>query len=142
MGYIIINRKLEIPESEIEWSYVRSSGPGGQNVNRTNSCAVLRWNYLESQSLQAMAPSPSILEKLRTAATTEGDIIIRSQTFRDQERNYQECITKFIKFLTQIFYIPKRRIATKPTYSSKKKRLQVKKLLSDKKSLRQKKYEE
>jgi len=142
MNMIKINHKLEIPESELEWSYVRSAGPGGQNVNRTNSCAVLRWNYLESKAVQAAMLSSTILEKMRGVATISGDIIIRSQTYRDQERNYQECLDKFKKMLIQIFHIPKKRIATKPTFSSKKKRLQTKKLLSDKKSLRQKKYDD
>jgi ribosome-associated protein len=142
MGIIQINRKLQIPDSEIEWSYVRSSGPGGQNVNRTNSCAVLRWNYLESKSLQLIFPSNTVLNKLKALATNEGDIIVRSQAFRDQERNYQECIEKFVKIITQTFHIPKKRIATKPTHSSKKKRLQSKKLHADKKNLRQKGYED
>lgn len=142
MNFIVINRKLQIPESELEWSYVRSSGPGGQNVNRTNSCAVLRWNYLESPSLQALELSTVIAEKLQRAATNDGDIIIRSQSFRDQERNYQECLNKFTELLKSMFYIPKKRIATKPSYSSKKKRLQAKKIHSDKKSNRRQKFDE
>lgn len=139
MRIIKINSKLEIPEIEMEWSYVRSSGPGGQNVNRTNSCVVLRWNFKESQSLQQIPLSSTTLEKLQRISTKEGDILIRSQTFRDQERNYHECIDKFIKLLTQVFHIPKRRISTKPTKASKKKRLQSKKIHSEKKNLRRQK---
>lgn len=142
MNFITINRKLVIPEAELDWSYVRSSGPGGQNVNRTNSCAVLRWNYLESASLQALELSDAVLEKLQRVATNDGDIIIRSQTFRDQERNYQECLNKFSELLKNIFYVPKKRIATKPSYSSKKKRLQAKKIHSDKKNSRRKAFDE
>jgi ribosome-associated protein len=138
---ISINHRLKIPEAEIEWSYVRSSGPGGQNVNRTNSCAVLRWNYLASEALQASQPSESVLEKLQALATKDGDIIIKSQTFRDQERNYQECLTKFIQLLKSVYFKPKPRIATKPTKASKKRRLNNKKLHSEKKSLRQKRFD-
>jgi ribosome-associated protein len=138
---IFINSRLSIPNSELQWEYVRSSGPGGQNVNRTNSCAVLRWNYLTSQSLRAHAASEEVLEKLRAEATKDGDIIIRSQTFRDQERNYQECIDKFTELLRKVFFKPKPRLATKPTKSSKKKRLQNKKFHSEKKASRQKRFE-
>lgn len=138
MGSIIINHRLSIADSEFEWSYVRSSGPGGQNVNRTNSCAVLRWNFLLSPSLMAANPSLEVLEKLQAQSTKEGDLIIKGQTFRDQERNYQECLDRFVSILQKAFHKPKYRVATKPTRSSKRKRLQTKKLNSDKKSLRQK----
>jgi ribosome-associated protein len=140
MTRIPINAKLSIPDSEIEWTYVRSSGPGGQNVNRTNSCAVLRWNYVNSEALAKIEPAHTIIEKLQKLATNDGDIIIKSQTFRDQERNYQECLQKFMNLLKGVFFKPKHRIATKPTRSSKRKRLDNKKLNSEKKTLRQKKF--
>jgi ribosome-associated protein len=135
---LTINYRLHIDDSELEWSYVRSSGPGGQNVNRTNSCAVLRWNYLESESLRAATPPETVLEKLKAHATKEGDIIIKSQTFRDQERNYQECLQKFVSLLKSVFHKPKNRVATKPTKASKRRRLEGKKIHSDKKSMRRK----
>lgn len=138
MENIFITPRLSIPLSEIEWTYVRSSGPGGQNVNRTNSCAVLRWNYLNSPRIQALNLPVALIEKFQAISTNEGDLIIKSQTFRDQERNYQECIDKFQSTLQKIFFKPKPRIATKPTRSSKKRRLQNKKLHSEKKSMRQK----
>jgi ribosome-associated protein len=141
MENIFINSRFSVPASELEWSYVRSSGPGGQNVNRTNSCAVLRWNYLNSNSLQALNLPLAILEKFQALATKEGDLIIKSQTFRDQERNYQECLEKFRSALLRIFHKPKPRIATKPTKSSKRKRLDNKKMNSEKKSLRQKRFD-
>lgn len=140
MSSIAINHRLVIEETELEWAYVRSSGPGGQNVNRTNSCAVLRWNYLQSESLQQAHPSETVLEKLQAQATKEGDIIIKSQTFRDQERNYQECLQKFIALLKGAFHKPKPRVATKPTKSSKRRRLEGKKIHAEKKSMRRKVY--
>lgn len=138
MPSLTINQRLVIEDSELEWSYVRSSGPGGQNVNRTNSCAVLRWNYLESDSLRAATPSDTVLEKLKVHATKEGDIIIKSQTFRDQERNYQECLNKFVTLLKSAFHKPKHRVPTKPTKSSKRRRLEGKKIQGDKKTMRRK----
>ena len=138
MSALKINHRLTIPDSELDWSFVRSSGPGGQNVNRTNSCAVLRWNYLTSDSLREAHPSTEILEKLQAQATKEGEIIIRSQTFRDQERNYQERLAKFVDLLRKAFFKPKPRVATKPTRSSQRRRVQNKKLHSEKKTLRKK----
>lgn len=132
---------LEIPDSELEWSFVRSSGPGGQNVNRTNSCAILRWNYLVSTSLQQLSPTSNILEKLKSIATTKGDIFVRSQSFRDQERNKEECRLKLKALMEKVFFEPKKRVATKPTHGSKKRRLNSKKLHSAKKGLRQRKFE-
>lgn len=140
MGDIIVNHRLKLPESEFEWSFVRSSGPGGQNVNRTNSCAVLRWNYLNSKSLALIYPSDSVLEKLKAQATSAGDIIIRSQVFRDQERNCEDCRQKLASLLRKIFHKPKTRIATKPTKASKQKRLHSKKAQGEKKALRRKEH--
>lgn len=110
-------------------------------MNRTNSCAVLRWNYLESESLKDSHPTETVLEKLKALATKDGDIIIKSQTYRDQERNYQECMTKFVQLMRSVYFKPKPRIATKPTKASKKRRLNNKKLHSEKKSLRQKRFD-
>lgn len=137
---IILDNKVEIPYSELEWSYVRSSGPGGQNVNRTNSCVILRWNYLNSKLFIENLISEEDREKLKAITTKSGELIIKSQSFRDQDQNYEDCLTKFRRILNQIFYKPKKRIPTKPTFSSKQRRLKSKALKSDKKASRSKKF--
>lgn len=138
MNTLKITNNIEIPLSEFEWEYVRSSGPGGQNVNRTNSCVVLRWNYLNSALFKMQQLTPEVLTKLETKANKQGEIIIRSQTHRDQSQNYQECLDKLINLLRQFLYKPKKRVKTKPTYSSKKKRLDSKKMHAQKKETRRK----
>ncbi len=138
--FIIVGNHKEIPLSELEWSYVRSSGPGGQNVNRTNSCVVLRWNFLNSKLYLTQQLSLEAIEKLQGMTTNEGDLIIKSQTFRDQDRNYQECIDKLTRIIKQVLFKPKKRVPTKPTYSSKQKRLKSKSFQSDKKASRTKKF--
>lgn len=135
---VVINSRLAIPLTEIEWQYTFSSGPGGQNVNRTQSAALLKWNYLQSESLQKISPRPEWLEKLEALATKEGSILIKSQTYRDQKRNAEECLKKLVSLLKPVFHVAKKRIPTRPTKSSQRRRLQSKKLTSDKKSQRQK----
>lgn len=135
---IFITARFSIPLSELEWQYTRSSGPGGQNVNRTQSAAQLKWNYLNSPSFQALPPTEAWLEKLQSWATKDGSLLFTSQTHRDQKRNAEECVDKLTKLLQSLFYKPKKRIPTRPTRSSQRRRLSTKKVHSDKKSQRKK----
>jgi ribosome-associated protein len=88
-----INAHLRIPDEEFEWSYVRSGGPGGQNVNKVASKAVLRWNVAGSPSLPA-----DVKARLRAGQanriTAAGELVLTSQRYRDQERNRQDCLDK------------------------------------------------
>ncbi|UOF01868.1 alternative ribosome rescue aminoacyl-tRNA hydrolase ArfB [Bdellovibrio reynosensis] len=128
---------LQIPFSEMEFTYARSRGPGGQNVNRTNSAAILRWNLWNSQVVSAELKE-KLAMKLHGKLTEEGDLIIRSDVHRDQDQNRSECIKRLHETLRKALFVPKKRIATKPTKSSQRKRLETKKIHSETKSLRQK----
>lgn len=126
---------LRIPLDEFEFTYARSSGPGGQNVNKVNSKAQLRWNVLASPSLP-----PDVLARLQatfgTRITKEGDLLIVSQEYRDQGKNVADCLEKLRAMLTAVARPPKKRKATRPTLGSKKRRLQEKKAQSQRKSER------
>jgi ribosome-associated protein len=128
---------LHIPFHEMEFTYARSRGPGGQNVNRTNSAAILRWNLWSSQVLSAEIKERLAL-KLHGKLTVDGDLIIRSEVHRDQDQNRSECIQKLHEMLRKALFVPKKRVATKPTRSSKRKRLDSKKKDAETKALRQK----
>jgi ribosome-associated protein len=132
---IEIDRRIRIPESEIQWSFVRSGGPGGQNVNKVASKAVLRWNVLTTPRLPQ-----SVKERLRSLQhrriTGEGDLIVSSQRFRDQERNRQDCLDKLRGIILQAVALPKRRKPTRPTRGSREARLREKKLRAAVKSAR------
>jgi ribosome-associated protein len=106
---------------EIELEYTRSRGPGGQHVNRTNSAALLRWNVSNSV---AFVPEERerILKHLRNHITQDGDLILRSDEFRDQESNRKKVLEKLDELIDRALFIPKKRKATKPTYSSQVKR--------------------
>ncbi|MBX3040849.1 MAG: aminoacyl-tRNA hydrolase, partial [Bdellovibrionaceae bacterium] len=95
---------------------VRSRGPGGQNVNRTNSAAILRW-HLPSTKLPEPVRS-RLLEKLVTQLTSEEMILIRSEESRDLEINKKTCLEKLKKLIDQALFVPKKRIKTKPGRSA------------------------
>ena len=76
--------------------------------------------------------------KLQAKLTKEGDLVIRSDVHRDQDQNRSECIRRLQEILQRALHVPKRRVATKPTKSSQRKRVETKKLRSETKSLRQK----
>ncbi|MGE5086706.1 MAG: alternative ribosome rescue aminoacyl-tRNA hydrolase ArfB [Bacillota bacterium] len=122
---------------EFDFTYARSRGPGGQNVNRTNSAAILRWNLLHTQAFSEEKKA-RLIEKLKNQMTAEGDLIIRSEEHRDQDQNRSSCIKKLQALLQKASFVPKKRVATKPTRSSVRKRLEAKKRSSETKAGRKK----
>ncbi len=130
-----VDDQIRIPDDELGFTFARSGGPGGQNVNKVSSKAILRWNLLTNRSV----PS-EIKERLRALyrnrVTTEGDLVIQAQNYRDQERNKLECLDRLREMLRQASFVPKVRRASKPSRGSKERRLQAKKKRSDVKSQR------
>ena len=127
----------KIPWSEFEFTYVRSRGPGGQNVNKTNSAVILRWNISKS-SVFSNEIKERILTKLQHRLTEDGDIIIRSDIHRDQDQNRSECLERLTDLLLKALFVPKKRIKTKPTKSSQQRRVDSKKRKAIDKVLRRK----
>lgn len=128
---------IQIPFSEMDFTYARSRGPGGQNVNRTNSAAILRWNLLSSQVLSEDLKA-RLSQKLASQLTEDGDLLIRSDVHRDQDQNRSECIARLHAILRKALFVPKKRVATKPSRSSVRKRLDTKRKHSEIKNLRHK----
>ena len=130
-----------IPDSELSWSFVRSGGPGGQNVNKVASKAVLRWDLEASPSLP-----PEVKTRLRTLqrrrVTTEGELIVTAQTWRDQEKNREECLEKLRAWIFEALKVPKPRRPTKPTRGSREARLQEKRRRAGTKQARRRPAEE
>jgi ribosome-associated protein len=122
---LIVTRQLQIPLAEFEITFARSSGPGGQNVNKVNSKAVLRWPVRGSLSLPE-AVRQRFLQKYGNRLTTEGELLVTSQRYRDAWRNSQDCLEKLRVMLLGVVHPPKRRRATRPTRGSVERRLQAK----------------
>lgn len=121
--------------AEITFQTSRSSGPGGQNVNKVESRVELRWHLLDSQVLTE-GQKALILEKVAGQLTAEGLLLITAQDDRSQLRNKEIALARFHALLLKSLHRPKPRKATKPNKSAVRKRLEGKKIQSDKKANR------
>ena len=132
---LVVSPDLTIPAEELEFTFVRSSGPGGQNVNKVNTKAVLRFGVDKSTSL-----SPELKEtlraRLRGRLNNQGELIIRSDRFRERRRNVVDCHNKLRRLLLSALAVKKPRIATKPSRASIERRLANKKHHSERKKSR------
>jgi ribosome-associated protein len=126
---------LAIPAAALEWRFVRSSGPGGQHVNRTSSKAVLRFDAAGTPYLPE-AVRRRLLARERPRLTDGGAILISSQRHRDQSRNVADCLDKLAVILERALAVPKVRRPSRPPRAAKARRLEQKRRRSDTKRLR------
>ncbi len=135
MTEIQITDHIAIREDELDFSFVQSSGPGGQHVNKAATAVQLRFDVAHSTSLP-----DDVRERLKSLAgsrlTQDGVLIIESQRSRSQERNRQDAVNRLIKLLQRAAKKPKRRVKTKPSRAAREQRLQNKRQRSEKKRLR------
>ena len=130
-----MNTLADIPDDELHWSFARSGGPGGQNVNKVSSKVLLRWHPATSVALTEEVRQ-RLLEILRPRLTTEGDLLITSQKTRDQPKNIEDCKQKLTELLQQARQRPKVRKPTKPSRASKVRRVEEKRRQSGRKANR------
>lgn len=124
-------------EREIQWTAVRSRGPGGQNVNKVSSAAQLNWNFRASEGLTEEEKS-LVFRKLAHRINQESEVYLRSDEYRDFPRNKNRCLEKLHELLLGAFHKPKPRRATKPTRASKLRKQESKTKRAQTKKLRQK----
>lgn len=139
LGYTFFMYKFNIPEQEYELSFSRSSGAGGQNVNKVNTKATLHWNVRDT----AVLP-PVVIErfykKYGNRISADGVVTLSSQVHRTQHLNISEVVKKLHEMIETIALPPKVRKPTKPTKSSVNERIKTKKAKGDTKKKRQEKF--
>lgn len=127
-----VTAELHIPLREFQFTFARSSGPGGQNVNKVNSKAALRWPVMSSPALPADVRE-RFLARYGRRLTAEGELVIASQRFRDAGRNVADCLERLRQMLLAVAEAPKPRKPTRPSRSAKRRRLKQKRQQSEKK---------
>lgn len=132
---LFVTARIQIPLSEFSFSYARSSGPGGQNVNKVNSKAVLRWDVTGSPSLPDDVRA-RLLGKLGSQLTTGGELVVSSDRYRDQPRNREDCLAKVAALISSAATPPKKRRPTRPGRAAKARRRKSKEAQSQKKQQR------
>ncbi len=127
--------KIQIPENELEFTFARSSGSGGQNVNKVNTKANLHWKFDATILLDPEAKQ-RFLNLYGNFVNEEGKVFLSSQKFRSQKANMDDCLEKLTHMIQIALIRPKIRRKTKPKRSAIEKRLKSKKLHSEKKKMR------
>lgn len=138
---VVITSTITIPEHELEITASRSGGPGGQHVNKSNTRITVRWNVHTTQVLNEEQKA-RILDKLQSRLTSEGDLIIHNSESRSQQHNKRLALAQLATELRKALHIPKKRLATHASATSKEARLEEKKQRSYVKRLRSKKFDE
>ncbi|MCU7830641.1 MAG: aminoacyl-tRNA hydrolase [Candidatus Thiodiazotropha sp. (ex Myrtea sp. 'scaly one' KF741663)] len=134
--HLSISSRVSIPLSEIELIAVRASGPGGQNVNKVSSAIHLRFSITESSLPDLYKQRLFKLQDKRI--TRAGVIIIKAQNYRDQEKNRADALERLKYLIQSVATTRKKRIATKPSKASQKRRIDSKKRHGQQKALRRK----
>ncbi len=132
---LYVNEKIQIPDTEFQLAYARSGGPGGQNVNKVNSKAIMTWDITQTVSLPDDMKQ-RFLAKYSRRITRDGLFQITSQRYRDQARNIEDCRLKLAELIVSIATPPVKRKPSKPSKGARQRRLNDKHVRSDKKQSR------
>jgi len=134
---LVINDKVTLPGSDLEWTAVKASGPGGQNVNKVASKVELSFDFENTVAL-----ADSVKDRLRVLAKNqldaEGRVLVKSAKTRDQAKNLADARTKLKDLVLEAMVVPKKRKPTKVSKAQKAKRLTNKKKVGAKKAARKK----
>ena len=131
-----VDSTIKIPMDEFRWSASRSSGPGGQNVNKVNSKVTLHWRVVDSPYLPDDV-ARRFQAKYAQRINADGELVLQSQRYRDQPKNRDDCLQKLRQLILSVRYAPRTRRSTRPTKASKERRLREKRHKAERKTRRQ-----
>ncbi|QYK01050.1 alternative ribosome rescue aminoacyl-tRNA hydrolase ArfB [Shewanella psychrotolerans] len=132
---IKISNRIQLQDNELEWQFIRSSGAGGQHLNKVSTAAQLIFD-INASSLPELYKE-RLINKADHRITKSGKIIIKCQASRSQDANRQTALEQFILLVASVGHTAKKRVATKPTKGSQRRRVDAKKQRGATKALRQ-----
>lgn len=132
---LIVNSNLTIPKSEFQVQYVRSPGPGGQNVNKVATKAIVHWAVYQSPALAEPVKHRLMLAQ-KNRINQDGQLVVSSHENRTQQQNLAACMGRIQQMILAALHPPKKRKPTKPTKGSQRRRLTQKREKSQKKQRR------
>jgi len=138
---LYVHPSLTIPDSELTVTASRSSGPGGQNVNKVNSKVTLRWSPEQSDAIEP-GWRQRFVSRHANRINNEGELVLHSDKHRDQPSNLSDVRYRLIEMLLEVRKPPQKRKRTRPTKGSKRRRLKAKKEHSEKKKRRRASFDD
>jgi ribosome-associated protein len=129
---LVVNDQITIPAAELHATFARSAGPGGQNVNKVNTKAVLRWQAAATPSLPE-AVLRRFLTRYANRINGEGELVLSADEHREQSRNLNSCRERLQQMILSVVTPPRRRVKTRPSRAAVERRIKAKQRTSEKK---------
>ena len=135
MNAVRVNRTVQLPLAELDVSFSRSGGPGGQHANTSSTKVELRWD-LEASSALTPPQKQLLRSRLGSRLTDEGVLVLRSSEHRSQTRNREAAVARLVALLSDALRVSPTRRPTRPTRAARQRRLEAKRRRGDTKALR------